>query len=116
MLDEKDLMNKLIKEFPEFYNSQDYVVDDLMPYSVFGDFAIYLQDGLEKNDVSQITLDKAKRFMNSMANSENVEINNLLVVGILEILTDKKISVDWVKSNLNEKACAYFERVMKGWV
>src|SRR4030066_219645 len=85
------------------------------PYSILGDFAIYLRDGIKKDEIQKDELDRAFNFLNEMGASDDIEVQNQLVVGVLEIMADTDESVSVAKQNLKGKALELFERTLSGW-
>lgn len=103
----------LLLEFPEFSKSADLKEG---PYSILGNFAIYLRDGITDNTIRNDELDRAFYFLNEIGSSENNrETQNQFVVGVLEILADTEESVNVMKQRLKGQALELFERVLAGW-
>lgn len=101
------------EEMPRFNDIVD--LDDGV-YSALGDFAIYLRDGIAERSIPELELKAAFMIMNAMGEAEDLEVNNLLVVGMLEILTDVDVVADVVKKGLEGKAEEFFSRVLSGWI
>jgi len=94
----------------------DSVVDiDDGVYDALGDFAIYLRNAIAKETLSEEYLRKAFEVMNTMGASKDLQVHNLLVVGILEILADEDQVVIVVRDGLVGYAAELFEKVLKGW-
>ena len=108
----EDVLAFVQTEIPNF---NDIVDLDEGLYSILGDFAIYLRDGIDKGTTSKLDLKAAFRIMNVMGASEDLEVQNLLVVGIFEILTDVDEVIEVVKQGLEGKAAQLFDRVLAGW-
>lgn len=108
----QELLAFIQKEIPNFNDIVD--LEDGM-YSALGDFAIYLRDGISEKSISDSDLKSAFNVMNTMGAAEDLEVQNLLVVGIFEILTDADNVVAVVKENLEGGASQLFERVLVGW-
>lgn len=89
-------------------------VDDGI-YDALGDFAIYLRNAIAEESLSEEYLRKAFEVLNTMGASKDLEVHNLLVVGILEILADEDQVVIVVKDGLVGYAAELFENVLKGW-
>lgn len=108
----EDVLTFMRAEFGGF----DSIVDiDEGVYDALGDFAIYLRDGINKELLSDEECQEAFKLMNTMGASNNLEVQNLLVVGILEILTDEDNVAALVKRRLKGPAAELFERVLAGW-
>lgn len=99
----------------EFINFNSIVNIDDGVYDALGDFAIYLRNAIAKKSLSEEYLRKAFEVMNTMGASKDLEVHNLLVVGILEILADEDQVVIVVRNGLVGYAAELFERVLKGW-
>lgn len=84
-------------------------------YDVLGDLAIHLRDGLDAGRLDEAVLSAAIELFNEMAESEDVEVKNLLVVGIFEMLTDSDATIAAMKRHLGVTANELFERVLIGW-
>lgn len=111
-MDPDEITSALFQKFPEFAKSIDLKED---PYSALNNFAIYLRDGIVTNAVGGDELNCAFDFLNSMGVSNNLEVQNLLVVGVLEILADTDESTRIAKQKLKNYALESFERVLSGW-
>lgn len=112
---EYEKMNMLLNKFNRFYEEQNYQKEDLTPYSVFGDFAIFFQEGVSNNSISQDEIEKAFCFFNELAESENNDVLNLLVVSVFEVFTDNSITIDLARQKLTDKGRKLFERTLRGW-
>ena len=108
----EDTIDILVSRFPKFAKSADL---DEGPYSVLGDFAIYVCDGIESESIATPDLDKIFAFLNELGSSGDIEVQNQLVVGVLEILTDTDKCVDAARQRLRGQALQFFERVLVGW-
>ncbi len=99
----------------EFDGFDDIVDMENGLYDALGDFAIYLRDKMNEETLSEEMSQKAFNIMNVMGASEDLEVQNLLVVGILEVMTDEHKVVSLVKKGLSGPAAELFERVIVGW-
>ena len=84
-------------------------------YIVLGELAIILRDGIANKQYSEDELNDIFAFLNRMGASENTEVQNQLVVGVLEILTDSPDVVALCKQRLAGPALPLFERTLNGW-
>ena len=95
------------------------IADDLDfdegPYVVLGDLAILLRDGINLGRYSESELNAIFEFLNRLGFSENTEVQNQLVVGILEILTDSPECITICRQLLEGPALQLFERMTNGW-
>lgn len=111
-MDPDKTASALLLKFPEFAKSMSLKEG---PYNTFNNFAIYLRDGIVNNKIDNDELNRAFDFLNNMGASKNLEIQNLLVVGVLEILADTDESIRIAKQKLKNYALESFERVLSGW-
>jgi len=107
------IMKKLIEEFPDFISK--IQPDDMQPYMLFGDFGIYIRNGIDNNYFNEAELARIFNFLNVMGSSTQDEIHNLLTVGVLEILTDSKMAVKIAKNKLTAGALEDFNAIEKFW-
>lgn len=107
------VISTLLAEFPSFAESVDI---EEAPYSILSDFAIYLRDGITNDTVQADELNHAFSFLNAMGASDDLEVQNQLVVGVLEILADTDESLSVAKRNLKGQALELFRRTLSGWV
>ena len=112
LLKPETVISTLLVEYPDFAKSVDIGEG---PYSILGDFAIYLRDGIKKDTMQTDELDRVFNFLNEMGASNDLEVQNQLVVGVLEILADTDESVSLAKRSLKGKALELFERTLSGW-
>lgn len=95
------------------------MVDDLDfdegPYVVLGDLAILLRDQINLGRYSESELNAIFEFLNRLGLSENTEVQNQLVVGVLEILTDSTECIKICRQRLKGSALQLFERTINGW-
>ena len=85
------------------------------PYVILSELAIALRDGITDEQFSEDELNAIFIFLNRLGASENTEVQNQLVVGVLEILTDSPETVDVCKQRLIGPALPLFERTQSGW-
>lgn len=111
-MNSKSSIPLLLKEFPAFAAQVD--VDD-EEYYILGEFAIYLRDGIVNSTFESEELAHAFRFLNRMGASNDSEVQNQLVVGVLEILADTDQSIQVVRMHLEDRALELFERTLRGW-
>nr|VFK79386.1 MAG: hypothetical protein BECKSD772D_GA0070982_104711 [Candidatus Kentron sp. SD] len=112
VLEPNGLVSLLWEKCPSF---AEFIDLEEGPYSVLGDFAIHLRDGITNDTLSVDEVDNAFRFLNTMGDSDNSEIQNQLVVGVLEILADTGKSCSVANLKLRGRALALFERTRSGW-
>lgn len=77
-------------------------------YLFMNEFASFLSCEIEK-DPTSIIVNKSFDFINKVGESNNLEVINILRIGILEILyTSKNMDRELVSDSLSEKLQKYF--------
>lgn len=109
-----DMKFILESEFPHFAKLETTDFDDGV-YCVLGSFGIYLCEECSKIFVNKEVLTKAFDILNAMGESDDIEIQNQLIVGVLEMLIDTKLSIHVARENLKGNSLEFFERVIRGW-
>lgn len=104
---------RLLEDFPNFINEMK--PDDFQPYMLFGDFGIYIRDLIDRGGYDENELDKIFQFLNEMGNSSNEEVQNLLTVGVLEILTDSNTATMLAQKNLKGTALEDLILIQRYW-
>jgi hypothetical protein len=80
-------------------------------YCNAGLFAVRLRDGIVGKTLSKETIDRSFAALNRIGMSDDVEIQNQLQVGILEVLYDEWESYTAARQKLNGRALQLFEDV-----
>lgn len=104
-----DLLFKILPEYRAIFETEN-IGDDFSSgvYLFMNEFTLFLCDEIEK-DPKGIIVNKAFTFINKVGESDNLEVLNILKVGILEILyTSKKTKRELVFNLLSEKLKKYF--------
>jgi hypothetical protein len=106
----KDAVYLLLRRVPSFANARardssfiSYSRDDC-PYLIFGDFGLFLLRQLgdkSTNSANQDWLRPSVELIDEMLTSENPEIENLIQVGVLEVLGDQPDAISLVKQYLS---------------
>ena len=99
-LEIENFTQRVLKDFPCFINEMK--PDDLQPYMLFGDFGIYIRDYINNGDYDENELGKMFDFLNEMGNSPDEEVQNLLTVGVLEIITDSSAAIMLARKKLRD--------------
>lgn len=86
MVDRETVISTLLEECPKFHSIFD--VED-GPYTILGEFAIYLCEGIENSSIPPRDIESSFKFLNNMGNTNDIEVQNQLVVGVLEKFTYK---------------------------
>ena len=115
MLKKENLIKILFKNFDDFRESCHYEPSEIIPYNVFGDFAIYIQEKLLDGKLTRDETKKAYELFNHMASSADKEVQNILVVEVFEIFSDNKETVILTRNNLNQQGLDLFEKTLRGW-
>ncbi len=108
----KNVIKALSKNFPKLKEIIDF---DEGPYSILGNLAIYLNDSIANNSLQESEKEMVFQFLNEMGNSDDIETKNLLVVGVLEILTDYPKTIEAARMYLKDEALVLFEKTLTGW-
>ena len=105
------IVSNLLARFPDF--AKDAFVAGKGPYGVLGEFARYLQRGLLAATLSPAEVKRAFEFLNELGDTRDIEVQNLLAVGVMETLGDEKVSVDAARDQLTGGALQSFEEVYR---
>jgi len=104
---------QLLKNFTEFVDEME--PDDLQPYMLFGDFAIYIRNLIDNGSYNEVELNKIFTFLNEMGECHDEDVHNLLTVGILEIIIDSNKATMLAKQNLKGEALKDLNLSHKFW-
>lgn len=115
MLTEKNIITQLFENFPDFKRKMNYDVDELLPYNVIGDFALDFQNDYLNLRLTSLEVNKFFNFANQMADSDDKVIQNIFVVEILEILSDKDETIKISQEKLNKNGKYMLQKVLRGW-
>ena len=115
MLTIDNIIAKLFENFQPFEEEANYEADELLPYNVIGDFALYFQENFIASRLSSLEVDKFFDFANKMANSQDKEIQNIFVVEILEIFSDRTETIEIAREKLNNVGREMLEKTLNGW-
>ena len=108
-----DNIAELLKQrFPKFADEIEF---DDGPYTALGDFALHLRDGFDADSFSPDELRDIFQFLGELGESSDSEIQNLLVVAVLEVLTDSDKAIELSRQQLKGTALGLLERVLSGW-
>jgi hypothetical protein len=108
-----EIVDLVFAEFPEFAGSEDFRGEG--PYMVLGSFALYLQDGMGSNSLSEEIVEGAFRLLNDWGACAGGDIQDLICWGVFEILIDENHAVDACRDKLNGRALELFEITQKFW-
>ncbi len=99
--------------FPRFSERAD--MGDIEHYGILGQFALYLRDGISQRVLANEEVDNAFSFLNEMGviAERNEEMETLLKIGVLEILTDTDESISVSREKLEGKALSSFEEAIE---
>jgi hypothetical protein len=82
---------------------------DDFPELVFGDFGLFLRDRIMSNGSSDELVRKAFKFLDTtFEGSTDIDLQNLLQVGVFEPLCDRQETVSTALSSLTGEARASF--------
>jgi hypothetical protein len=103
-----NIIAELLEEFPDFAKSVD---TEEGTFYILGRFGSYLRDGITNDTIQVDELNHAFDFLNQMAVSDDPRVQNQLIVGVLEILTDDPKVAEIAKKKLKNKALEFFENI-----
>lgn len=89
---------------------KDEVEMDNGVYETLGCLAIYLGEGIEKNTISDTIVAKAIKFMNALAENQDLEVQNMLVAGVFETLSNYDRAIDRIKGELSPDGIRLYDR------
>lgn len=103
------LVEELYNIVPEYKKNQDkFDKEDNYIYLFMNDFSTKLSESLESNDNYDF-INNSFNYINLLGESNNLEVINILKVGILEILYSyNKSNRDLIKNRLSDKVQDYF--------
>jgi len=110
-----NVITELFENFPAFKEKSDYEADELLPYNVIGDFTLDFQNYLAASKLTSEEVDKFFDFANQMANSQDKEVQNIFVVEVLEIFSDREETIKIAREKLNDNGRKMLEKTLKGW-
>lgn len=113
-LQREDILDLFMDEFPGIMKTID--TDDEGIYFILGMFGTYLTKGILKNTIPENTLGRIFKILNLMGQTRSdLEVHNLLQVGIFEKVTDEKQCIAPVRKRLTGNALALFEQSISAW-
>lgn len=89
---------------------KDEVEIDSGVYEILGCLAIYLGEGIEKNTIDDNIVAKSIQFMNALATNQDLEVQNILVAGVFETLSNYDKAIDRIKGELNPDGIRLYDR------
>ena len=109
-----DLLFKILPEYRTFFELENNKYDfSSGVYLFMNEFTSFLCNEIEK-DPKSVVVNKAFTFINKVGESNNLEVLNILRVGILEILyTSENVDRELVSNSLSEKLKKYFHEFSK---
>jgi len=111
-----DLLFQMIPEYQKIYELENStIIFSNGVYLFMNEFTLFLSNEIEKDSTSVI-VKKAFTFINKVGESNNLEVLNILKIGILEILyTNKNIDRKLVYGFLNIKLQKYFNEFSENY-
>jgi hypothetical protein len=106
-------INKLNLEFDK--DLQKYEPDFDLPYILLGSFALFVSDLIKENSVDNIKLKTACEFIEEMAKDTNEEVQDLFMIGFLEVFIDEKSSLEFAKTYLSHIVNDKIDLIQKFW-
>jgi hypothetical protein len=80
-------------------------------YSYLTDFGTFLRDSISNNDEN--TIKQSFNLINRWFSYENIDLDNKVSVGILEVLTDTEKAQSVCLNNLNERGLSVFNKLFE---
>ncbi len=84
-------------------------------YSNAGLFATKLREGIVDRTLSEQQTDRIFSALNNVGTSDDIDIQNQLAVGILEILLDEPASILTARQKLEGRSLEIFEEMKTFW-
>ncbi len=69
-------------------------------YEALGNFAIYIGESIDNNEIDDVIMQKVVQFMDELASYSDAELKNILVVGIFETLDNYEKAIDYIKQRI----------------
>lgn len=114
MLKIDNILNIVFEKFPRIIRRENYSVDELLPYNVLGDFALEFQQKFLNSKITTQEVEKFFDFVNQMSESSDVEVQNIFVVEILAILSDKQETINLAMKMLHANGKKMFYKLLRG--
>lgn len=115
MLTIDNLITKLFENFQAFKEKAAYEADELLPYNVIGDFTLDFQRNFMSGKSTLLEVNNFFDFVNQMANSEDTEVENIFIVEVLELFSDRAETIELAREKLNDNGKKLLEKVLRGW-
>lgn len=105
-MNSKFISNKISNELPEFRLFLEDVNIDEQPSFYFGNLGLFLNKVIKSREMTLV--DKAFQLVNELLNLNDNEVDGLINIGVLEVLTDTEESQRVASEKLNEKGRLMF--------
>ncbi len=111
-----NLLFKMLPEYQKFYEHENIGNDlNVGGYLFMNEFASFLSSEIIRNPQST-TVSKSFDFINKIGESDNLEVLNIVKIGILEILyTNKNVNREVVFTLLSKKMQKCFQEISKSF-
>jgi RNA binding exosome subunit len=100
------IKDKIINALPEFVSYLEDIDIDEQSYFYFGNPGLFLSKEIEKNNKDII--DKAFDLVNELLELNDTQLDNLINIGVLEVLTDTMETQRAAYDKLNKKGKVMF--------
>ena len=111
MENKSKIVDRIIKTFPEFVNSEYYHGDLLdLPYVFIGDFGDYFQSQINKSDNKNVV--EIIEFINRSYNNGSLEEQNQLFIGIFEVVGGNANAIELLNNSLIKEALKDFSKLL----
>ena len=88
---------------------------DILSHLIFGNFAAFIRDKIESNSLSDIIIKHFVNLIDEMFNSDDIEVENLVNTGFLEVLTDTEDYRKKMREVLSGKSLEKYEQMIEYW-
>jgi len=93
----------------EYYDREDAE----LPYCLFGAFALYVRDVRGRGN--EAVAARAAAFINSLAAAHHANIDNLLMVGFFEVVSDDRGGPAMLRKHLSREAALLLDEITAFW-
>ncbi|MFA6248450.1 MAG: hypothetical protein WC615_16035 [Mucilaginibacter sp.] len=112
-MDFNKMASAIFEGVPEFRNSYDDELDEEAPYSFLSAFGVFVRDSIvNKKPCALSALTFINHFVNN--NVEDDKLMEMMVVGVLEILTDYAVTQKEASKNFTGHCYKFFDELLTG--
>jgi hypothetical protein len=107
------VVEELLVAVPAFRRTSSEWDADL-PHEVLGAFALHLCESIRTGGQAELVV-PGFQFLDRMADAQDQDVVNLLVVSVLEIVADDPLCKQACREATTDKVRGLLERVSQGW-